>query len=87
MDKKEDLGDYLTRELNARNLTIQGLAAQAEMTYEVVRSAVRGQAAPSWENVNRMLRPLGVRLAIVPLDSATQPVEATERATSSAVTH
>lgn len=64
---KEELGIYLTSQLSARNLTVLSLANEAGMNYEVVRSAVRGHTAPSWENVNRMLRPLGLCLKVVPL--------------------
>ncbi|MFW8627660.1 hypothetical protein [Deinococcus sp. ME38] len=71
------LGDYLTAELAARGLTVQDLASQAGMNYEVVRSAVRAKASPSWENVSRMLRPLGLCLGIVPivLPEASTPAE------------
>lgn len=70
------LGDYLTAELASRGLTVQDLASQAGMNYEVVRSAVRAKSSPSWENVSRMLRPLGLCLGIVPIvPPETTPAE------------
>lgn len=75
---KEELGVYLTNQLSARNLTVKGLADEAGMNYEVVRSAVRGHSAPSWENVNRMLHPLGLCLSVVPLASDEVPTTQAE---------
>lgn len=79
MQTPEELASLLDAELKQRNWSIKDLAREAGVTFEVVRRVVRGQSAPSWPTVNKILLPIGKKLTLLDL-----PVTAEPRPTASA---
>ena len=74
---RDELSNLLREQMAARGWKILDLSKAADVSYEVVRRAVRGEASSSVENTTKILVAVGYTLQPQPLPTPTDaPAEA-----------
>lgn len=69
--KREQLSAFIQGSLEKKGWDIKELALTGGMNYEMVRRSVKGLSSPSIENADKILRVLGYKLTIVPIEPET----------------